>query len=125
MGLDAANTIVFRKQTEALIRYRPESVTIRRSVSITDGSGGFTPSVPANLAPQTMRLIPAKSVTDQAPIRLNSDGQQVTPNWYLLGKWNADIKVGDLTTVRNCKLEVVFVSVLPEERTVAECWENF
>lgn len=124
MGLENAIPAVMRRQTEAMIEYRPESVVLTRSTLASDGSGGFIQSGPSPLAPQIMRLIPARSITEQAPVRVNSDGQTITPNWYLLCEWDADIQVRDTATVRDHKLEVVYVSKLPDERVVAECWEN-
>lgn len=124
MGLDGAIPSVMRKQTEAMIHYRPESVVLTRTTLVADGSGGFTQTGPTPLVPQLMRLIPTRSITEQAPIRVTADGQTVSPNWYLLCEWDADVEIRDTATVRGHKLEVVYVSNLPDERIVAECWEN-
>lgn len=125
MGLGQANAFVLRANMEAFIEYRPESVTLTRSSRVSDGMGGFVDNAPATLPPQEMRLIPAKSVTEQAPIRVTTEGQQVSPNWYLVIEEAGDIAIGDTAIVRGHKLEVIFVSDLPEGRIVAECWESF
>jgi hypothetical protein len=124
MSLDDTIEATQRAQTKQMINYRPEFVILYRSTTSPDGSGGIIRSAPSPLAPQEMRLIPVKSITDQAPLRVTSDGQQVSPDWYLLGLPEADMKVGDTTTVRGRKLEIVYVSDMPEGRIVAECWEN-
>lgn len=124
MGLENVIESVQRLQTKQMINYREEDVVLSRSTFTPDGSGGTVASAPSPLSPQPMRLIPTKSVTDQAPLRMTSDGQQVSPNWYLLALPEADIEVGDTTVVRGRNLEVVYVSDLPEGRIVAECWEN-
>ena len=124
MPLDDAIEAVQRAQTKQMINYRPEFVILNRSTSIPDGEGGNVTSAPLPLVPQEMRMIPTKSITEQAPLRMTSAGQQVAPNWYLLCLPEADIRVGDTAIVRDRKLEVVFVSDLPEGRIVGECWEN-
>lgn len=124
MGLGDAISSVMQVQTDHFIKYRPENVTLVRSTKVSDGMGGSTVSTSSPLAPQLMRLVPAKTVTDQAPVRVTVDGQQVHPSWYLVAMHDADVRIGDKTTVRNHKLEIVFVSDLPEERIVAECWEK-
>jgi hypothetical protein len=124
MGLGDANAAVIRANTEAFIDYRPELVTLVRTAKVSDGMGGVSMGTPSPLLPQRMRMVPTKTITDQAPVRVTSDGQQVTPNWYLVGEYDANIQIGDTTTVRNHKLEVVFVSDLPDHRVVAECWEH-
>jgi hypothetical protein len=115
---------VMREQTTAFIQYRPELVTLVRSAKVADGMGGVSRGTPAPLLPQRMRMVPARNVDEQAPVRVTNSGQTVTPNWFLVAEHDADIQIGDTTTVRNHKLEVIFISDLPDERIVAECWEN-
>jgi hypothetical protein len=115
---------VMREQTIAFIEYRPETVTLTRFPKVSDGMGGVSQGTPSPLSPQQMRLVPAATIAQNAPVRVTTSGQTVTPSWFLVGEHDADIEIGDTTTVRNHKLEVIFISDLPDERIVAECWEN-
>lgn len=124
MGLADANTVVMKEATEFFIDYRQEDVVLNRPTMTPDGMGGILQTSPSALSPQPMRLVPARSITEQAPVRITVEGQRVIPNWYLVGMPDANIRVADTATVRGHKLEVVYVSAIPLERVVAECWEN-
>lgn len=124
MPLSVANLSVMRDQTTEFIRYRAETVTLMRAPKVSDGMGGTSLGTPSPLSPQRMRLIPAATIAQNAPVRVTGNGQTVTPSWFLVGEYDADVAVGDMTTVRSHLLEVVFITELPGERVVAECWEN-
>jgi hypothetical protein len=108
-------------QTRAFIEYRPELVVFTRKTKDDDGAGGFEWIDPVDLSAQRMRLIPTKS---SASARVTTNGQTVTPDWMLVGYPDADVKVGDTALVRGHLLEVIFISDVPTDRVIAECWEN-
>jgi len=112
------------KQTAAFIRARSELVALSRKTKVDDGAGGYKWINPTPIPAQKMRMIPTRPVTDQPPLRTTSDGREVTPNWFLVLLPDADIQLHDQASIRGIRLEVVFITTLPEDRIVAECFQT-
>lgn len=121
MAVDA--NALRRAQTEALIAQKPSAVVLSRRPKVSDGAGGTVKEVAIDLAPQTFRLVPADPVTNDSGARVNSLGKQVTPTWLLIGLPEQDMERDDRCTVLGHLLEIVYVSNVPTERLVGECWE--
>lgn len=97
---------VMRRQTAQFIGIYPQSIVLTRPGAEDDGEGGTLPD-PTNLAAQTFRQI-TQSTSPQV-FRRTIDGEEVKPDFVLLGEWNADIAIGDYYTKDGAKHEIVYV----------------
>lgn len=95
-----------RRQTAEFIAVYPLEIVLTRSDMVSDGSGG----VKATLVPlpaQTFRQI--TQGTNTGVFRRTIDGEEVQPDFVLLGYYDADVKSGDWYMKDGAKHEVVYV----------------
>lgn len=99
---------VLRKQTKAFIEEYPLDIILQRNVATPDGAGGtkLTPG-PLPGGSQTFRQI--TQGTSTGVFRRTLDGEEVAPDFVLLGEYDADVKSGDWYTKDGAKHEVVYV----------------
>jgi hypothetical protein len=97
---------VLRVNTKAYIDAAPTSIIISRAMWVSDGSGGRIPGTPTELEPQRVAFHAAALAL---PVRRTLDGIEITPEYLLLGTWDADIERGDTFFVDGVKYEVAFV----------------
>lgn len=114
--MDSRELAVMRRQTDHFIKDNPVSLVMTRGGSREpDGAGGYT-TVPGDaIQPQTMRLVPQQEGALQSR---NVDGEEVSPEYVLIGKHDADIKTGDMFVRANRNYEVIWVR--PDRRY--EAW---
>lgn len=98
--------VTLRKQTTDFIGYNPKSVQLQRKTTTADGAGGVKYTI-NTLTAQTFRQI--TQPTSTGVFRRTIDGQEVNPEFVLLGEYNADIKFGDWYYVDGAKYEIVYV----------------
>jgi hypothetical protein len=108
---------VMRKQTAEFIAIYPQVLVLTRPVTASDGAGGST-ATPTPLAAQTFRQI-TQSTSPQVFTR-TIDGEEVKPDFVLLGEWNVDVQIGDYYTKDGAKHEVVYVKEDRRYETWAE-----
>jgi hypothetical protein len=97
---------VMRRQTEQFIAVFPQEIVLTRSDMVSDGAGG----VKATLVPlpaQTFRQI--TQPTNTTVFRRTIDGEEVQPDFVLLGEYDVDVKSGDWYMKDGAKHEVVYV----------------
>lgn len=105
MGM-VTGTSVMRKQTRDFIAANPLSVILSRADSVPDGAGGLTTPLPMNRPVQIMRVIQQGT---EMPVRRSVDGEELQPEFVLLGEHDADIRRGDWFFINGIKYEVFWV----------------
>lgn len=104
-----------RKQTEQFIQSKPMNIGLVRRDLTSDGAGGHV--IQDNqIAVQTFRLIPQQG----AQARTTVDGQEVSPDFVLLGRHDADIQPDDWFIHQDRKYVVVYVRIDRSYETWAE-----
>lgn len=116
--MPASENEVMRKQTKQFIEVYPQSIPLVRTAMIADGSGGVKSSGPSPLPAQIFRQI--TQPTSPEVFRRTIDGEEVQPDFVLLGEWDADIAIGDWYMKDGAKHEVVYVKEDRRYETWAE-----
>lgn len=119
MITNASELNLQRKQTLAFIKADYARIVLYRSEWVSDGEGGVTPQAPEPLAAQTMRMIPRQDTSTQIS---TADGEMVTPQYVLLGRWDADIQRWDEFTLDDNRYQVVSVAENRQYETKAEVY---
>jgi hypothetical protein len=99
---------VLRRQTKQFIEEYPMEILLQRSDMVPDGSGGFKATlgtVPAGA--QTFRQV--TQATNTGVFRRALDGEEVQPDFVLIGEHDADVRIGDWYMKDGAKHEVVYV----------------
>ena len=110
-----------RRGTTAFIEHDPRDVALWRVVAVPNGSGGFLPAVGGYIYPQRMRLIPTDANGGTGTERRLGDGTLVTPNWVLLGEWNAEVRREDRFAFPDGRIaRIVYVQEKRAYQTKAE-----
>lgn len=107
-------TDVLKEQTKRFIDENPTDVVFTHNTPVSDGMGGHTMN-PTPVPAQTVRII--QMVSAQATERRTVSGEMVSPDMKVLGEWDADIKKDDTFIWNGLDMEVVWVVVLPYEKT--------
>jgi hypothetical protein len=100
------DTPTMRADTKMFIDVNPTSVVITRKDVTSDGEGGISHTL-TTLAAQIMRLIPQPA--SAAVERTTVEGEQIKPEFVLLGEYNADVRHGDWFMRNGAKYELVYV----------------
>ena len=87
---------------EADARY----VTLMRSPRTDDGAGGTVVGEPAPLSPQKLRLLPQE---DGATARTTAEGETATPEYMLMGPWNANMQRFDEFELDGVRYQIVYI----------------
>lgn len=111
------NLEVLRRQTTDFIGFNPKSIALQRADTVADGAGGVRASL-TTLAAQTFREITQH--TNTGVFRRTIDGQEIKPDFVLLGPYNADIRNGDWYMQDGAKYEIVYVRTDRRYETWAE-----
>lgn len=98
--------VTLRKQTKAFIDEEPRSIALQRKDITPDGEGGVQHTI-LSLPAQIFNLI--TQATSAQVARRTMDGEEVFPEFVLLGEYNADMKNGDWFLIDGIKYEVVYV----------------
>lgn len=99
------NLPVLRQQTKEFIAANDTEVILNRITTESDGAGGLK-KILTPLPAQSMRLI--KRNTSTAVFRRTIDGQEVQPDFVLLGEYDADVETGDWFFISGRKYEIVY-----------------
>lgn len=98
-----------KRQTDAFIRTHPNrvAITLSRQTMVNDEEGGWVSDTTVVGGQQYVALI---ATNLQLPIRRSVDGQEIQPEYILIGYPDADITRGDWFWLDGVKYEVVFVN---------------
>lgn len=110
MAIAAVELSVQRQLTSAFIDADYVDVVLYRSGQVSDGAGGFIPGDPVPLASQKVRIITQGSTGADSKARFTADGQQVSPDYVLMGTYDADVERWDIFFLDGREYEVVFVN---------------
>ena len=85
---------ILRQQTHEFIAWNSRPITLRRPGIVADGMGGWRTVEPTpTLVPQIMRLI--TQMEGVTVVRSSLDGEEISPDFVLLGDYDADILADD------------------------------
>ena len=85
---------ILRQQTHEFIAWNPRLITLRRPGKVADGMGGWRTVEPTPaLVPQIMRLI--TQMEGVTVVRSSLDGEEISPDFVLLGDYDAEILADD------------------------------
>ena len=84
----------------------------------SDGAGGLVWSNPPPLPAQRMRIVTSTRVNQTT--RSTVDGEEVSPDFLLIGYWDADIKAGYRLLINGDLHEVVYVNADLQYEVLAE-----
>ena len=93
---------VLRRQTRQFIAENPTNIMITRTPQVPDGSGGVTSGDPESVGPVTVRIIEGGFPTGARSLQ----GEVETPDFVLIGEYQANIKDGDIFQYGDYTLEV-------------------
>src|SRR3546814_13644660 len=95
---------VMRRQTKAYIEREPVKIILNRQETASDGQGGviFT----SGPIPVQTFAMDAMGRLQQGQLRRTVDAQEVQPEYFLMGEYNADAKRGDWFFIEGIKYEI-------------------
>lgn len=115
--IPTAELVWQRRNTQAFIDADWVTITLLRAEWSSDGAGGSVKGDSVPLTPQRMRLIPSQ---DGATLRTTANGEEVAPDYTLMGLWDADIERWDEFTLNGMRYEIVFVNQNTQYETKGE-----
>lgn len=95
-----------RRISRAFIDADSRSVVLLRGAFTSDGAGGKIRGEGVPLAAQRMRLIPQE---DGATARTTAEGETATPEYMLMGEWDADMERFDEFELDGVRYQIVYV----------------
>ena len=106
MTLAPAELKAQRRISRAFIDADGRDVILLRSPRLDDGAGGFSlgPSVPQG--PQRLRLLPQE---DGATERTTAEGETATPQYMLMGPWDANMQRWDEFELDGIRYQIVYI----------------
>jgi hypothetical protein len=106
MTLRAAELKAQQRLSLAFIQADVRDVVLMRSPRTDDGAGGFVVGEPVPVAAQKLRLLPQE---DGATERTTAEGESATPQFMLMGPWNANMQRFDEFTLDGVRYQVVYI----------------
>lgn len=104
--MPASENAVMRRQTTAFIAVYPLEIVLTRADMVSDDAGGVKGTL-TSLSAQIFRQI--TQPTNTQVFRRTIDGEEVQPDFVLLGEWDVDIRLGDWYMRNGAKHEIVYV----------------
>lgn len=114
----AIETVMARRQIDALIRSNPLSLVLVRHARVEAPGGGYRKGEPTNIVPQTVTLIPFKRRMTEFMVNTEL-GDIPNLEYVLLGYYNTNIMRGDTFTYNGEQFEVDQVEFEKDIRVAA------
>lgn len=95
-----------RRVSLAFIEADVRMVDLLRSPRSDDGAGGVEVGEPVPIGAQRFRLLPQE---DGATARTTAEGESATPEYMLMGAWNADMKRFDEFELDGVRYQIVYI----------------
>lgn len=108
MARSAAELLVQKANTNAFIAVDPVDISLTRQPRTANGAGGYRLGAPAAVASQRFRLV-RQGNKGETGERTLLDGTVVQVTHHLIGKFDADVQVGDRFSFEERNYEVVQV----------------
>lgn len=106
-----------RRLTLGFLAADSREITIQRRPRTSDGAGGTVAGDPVSLPPQDFRLLPSE---DGATARTTAEGETATPEYMLLGRWDADLQRFDEFEIDGRRFQVIFITENRQYETKGE-----
>jgi hypothetical protein len=106
MTLRAGELKAQQRLSLAFIEADARDVILQRSPRTDDGAGGVVVGAPVPVGPQRLRLLPQE---DGATERTTAEGESATPQYMLMGPWNANMQRFDEFTLDGVRYQVVYI----------------
>lgn len=106
MTLRPAELKVQRRNSIAFIQADGRMVDLLRSSRTSDGAGGTVVGDPVSVGAQLLRLLPQE---DGATARTTSEGETATPQFILMGPWDANMQRFDEFVLDGVRYQVVYI----------------
>ena len=81
-------------------------IDLLRSPRTADGAGGVAVGDPVSVGAQRLRLLPQE---DGATARTTAEGETATPQYMLMGPWNANMQRFDEFVLDGVRYQVVYI----------------
>lgn len=94
-----------RKISQAFIDADAVTVILERRTRVPDSAGGFT-STPVPQFPQRFRMIPQE---DGATARVTAEGETATPEFMLMGPWDANMQRFDEFSLYGTRYQIAYI----------------
>lgn len=106
MTLRPAELKAQRRNSLEFIRADGQMIDLLRPERTDDGAGGFITGEPIPVGAQLLRLLPQE---DGATARTTAEGETATPQYILMGPWDADMKRFDEFQIGTTRYQVVYI----------------
>jgi hypothetical protein len=106
MTLRPAELKAQQRISRAFIDADARDVILLRSPRTDDGAGGFVVGEPVSQGAQRLRLLPQE---DGATERTTAEGETATPQYMLMGPWNANMQRWDEFELDGIRYQVVYI----------------
>lgn len=95
-----------RRNSIAFIEADAVWVDLLRAERTDDGAGGFLVGEALPVGAQRLRLLPQE---DGATARTTAEGETATPEYMLMGPWNANMKRYDEFELNGVRYQIVYI----------------
>lgn len=106
MTLRPAELKAQQRISRAFIDADGRMVVLMRSPRTDDGAGGFVVGTPVPQGAQCLRLLPQE---DGATERTTAEGESATPQYMLMGPWNANMQRWDEFELDGIRYQIVYI----------------
>lgn len=106
MTLSPAELKAQRRVSRAFIDADARMVVLLRSARTSDGAGGFVLGDPVAQGAQSLRLLPQE---DGATARTTAEGETATPEYMLMGPWDANMQRFDEFELDGIRYQIVYI----------------
>lgn len=95
-----------RRISVEFIEADAQDIALLRSSRTPDGAGGTEVGSPVSQDPQRFRLLPQE---DGATARTTADGESATPEYMLMGRWDANMARFDEFVIGARRYQIVYI----------------
>lgn len=106
MTLRPAELRAQQRISQAFIDADAQDVILMRSPRLDDGAGGFTLGEAVPQGAQRLRLLPQE---DGATARTTAEGETATPEYMLMGPWDANMERFDEFQIGTTRYQIVYI----------------
>jgi hypothetical protein len=106
MTLRAAELKAQQRISRAFIEADARMITLMRPTHTSDGAGGDIVGEPVPQGAQLLRLLPQE---DGATARTTAEGETATPQYILMGPWNANMARFDEFSLDGVRYQIVYI----------------
>jgi hypothetical protein len=117
MAIATGELRVQRNLTLWFLKADGRNIVLQRRTRTPDGAGGTLVGEPVSLVPQCFRLLPQE---DGATARTTAEGEIATPEYMLMGRWDANMQRFDEFVADGRRYQIVFITENRQYETKGE-----